>query len=300
MGDAVAMPTMSALNFRFAMTIDLDNDLDALFASFGRVPADDEIVGDSVAIELTHAADEFFELHIGGDLAFRTLDLGVLVHQTVWVITRRGVETRPDAVVLHAAAVIVDGVHLLVSGRSGAGKSTTTARMVGDGAAYLTDEAVVIEPGGRVGAAIRRPLHLNGDSLEMLGLDSRAIVHLPDGSGYIPAADSTLGERRDGDDAVGILLLENLAGDLVVREPRRSELAVALIRESFHGAATSQHGLEIVKELSIRADCLALSGGTVAARANAGIIVAQCANEIAPARWAAYHPSSGQLRKRRQ
>lgn len=282
MGDAVAMPTMSALNFRFAMTIDLDDDLDALFASFGRVPADDEVVGDLVAIELTQAADEFFELHIGGDLAFRSLDLGVLVHQTVWEITRRGVETRPDAVVLHAAAVLVDGVHLLVSGRSGSGKSTTTARMIGDGAAYLTDEAVVIEPGGRVGAAIRRPLHLNRDSLEMLGLDSRAIVSLPDGSGYVPAADDALGECRDDDGAVGILLLGDLAGDLVVREPRRSELAVALIHESFHGAATSQRGLETVKELSSRADCLAVSGGTVAARANTGKKVAQSANGIAP------------------
>ena len=292
---AIDGTVLSALDFRFTMSIDVDHDLAPLFASFSDVAGGrGEARRDPVGIELQQGADGFFELRIDERTAFRTLDLGVLVHQTVWEITRRGVEACTDRVVLHAAAVRVDDVDVLISGRSGAGKSTMTARMVSDGAVYLTDEAVAIEPGGRIGATVRRPIHLNRDSLEMLGLEPRALVRLPDGSGYLPAPGDTPGRADDGR-GVAIVLLQDLSGDLVVQQPRRSELAVALIRESFDRAATTQLGLEIVKELSSRANCVAVSGGTVPDRAKAAEIVAQSANEIAPAPRGAYDRSSGQL-----
>jgi hypothetical protein len=58
----------------------------------------------------------------------------------------RAATSRPDQLVLHAAAVSLDGVGLLLPGPSGAGKTMTAAALVSAGFAYLTDEAAAIDP----------------------------------------------------------------------------------------------------------------------------------------------------------
>ena len=50
------------------------------------------------------------------------------------------------AVALHASAVVLDGRALLVAGRSGSGKSTTTAAALAAGAALLSDDLCTLTP----------------------------------------------------------------------------------------------------------------------------------------------------------
>jgi len=261
-----------ALDFEFTVANELDVDLDSYFETFD--PATPIAAGNAATrLEFRRADDDFFELSIDGHLAFRTLDLAVLLHQTIWEITRRAVDAVPNCVVLHAAVVVLDGTQVLVSGPSGAGKSTLTAALLALGSVYLTDEAVVVERNGRLGAIVRRPIQLSAHSLAMLGLDDVVPLRLPDGSGYLPIPPHA---RRPGDDeAIAIVTLEGQAGPLTIRRPRRSELAAGLVRESFADHALSQHGLEIVKELSTRCVHIALSGGSVTERANAVSILVQ-------------------------
>ena len=84
-----------ALGFEFAVTGELDADLDAYFATFDATKPT-AAQHRETALRFCQAGDDFFELSIDGATGFRTLDLGVLVHQTVWEITapsgRIGVE----------------------------------------------------------------------------------------------------------------------------------------------------------------------------------------------------------------
>ena len=64
---------------------------------------------------------------------------------------------------LHAAAIAVDGRALVLSGASGAGKTTLTLALAGRGLRLLTEELVSIDKTGMV-RGLPRPLHVPADS----------------------------------------------------------------------------------------------------------------------------------------
>ncbi|GEM_PF-5718168 len=68
----------------------------------------------------------------------------------IWEATRRALSTTTYGVALHAAAVCVDDRAMLLAGPSTVGKSTLTAHLLRQGAAYLSDEAVILRQDGRV------------------------------------------------------------------------------------------------------------------------------------------------------
>lgn len=94
------------------------------------------------------------------------------------VVARAGVP------LLHAGAVDLDGHGIVVSGRSGAGKSTMITTLSGvDGAAYLSDELIVAASGGGIGGFarpihLRRPLHRDLDRARftVAGTDDRPLL----------------------------------------------------------------------------------------------------------------------------
>jgi hypothetical protein len=62
--------------------------------------------------------------------------------------------------VLHAGAVVRDGVGIVLPGNSGSGKSTLTAGLVRAGFGYLSDEGVGFEPGSSLMLPYPRPITL--------------------------------------------------------------------------------------------------------------------------------------------
>jgi len=125
----------SALEFRFHLVGNLAPRVTPLFRAMGYSTTSPELgttarrTPSSTSTELTLEGtqpDGPYELLIDGDSIFRTVDLGALVHQAVWEITRRGVASSNQPIVLHAGAVVLKETTVLISGPSGSGKSTLT------------------------------------------------------------------------------------------------------------------------------------------------------------------------------
>lgn len=68
-------------------------------------------------------------------------------------------EHSPERVFLHAGCVVVDGVAVVLPGRSGAGKTTLVGELLRRGAAFWSDEYAVLDANGAVWPYPRR-LHV--------------------------------------------------------------------------------------------------------------------------------------------
>lgn len=276
-----------AFGFEFTVTGDLAGRLAPTFASFACPRGGHASVGtdgassESSVVELNRVADEQYELVIDGAASFRSRDLGALVHQTVWEITRRAVASRSTDVVLHAAVVRIDSTLVAVSGVSGAGKSTLAASLLDRGASYLTDEAAVIDEAGRIVDAVRRPIHLSRESLRLLGSSEPPTVPMPGGGGYlaVPTPLVDLGEPNDaGEDSAErsvIVLLDQQEGELSVTSPRAAHVVARLVRDGFNDTARGTPGLERIKNAARRSVLIAISGGSITDRANAVLEIAR-------------------------
>lgn len=215
-------------------------------------------------------------LHVDGESEFHTDDIGKLVHQTMWEVTRRGVDSRSEALVLHAAAVVIHDTVVLISGRSGAGKSTLAAALLDLGADYLTDEAVEVDPAGLPVDWLVRPLKLDDDALSTLrqvgGLtfadaDFRRSGGplLPDGTIHVPVPMQRL--HSGPTTQTMIVFLESQAGPLRPEPAARSTAVARLIGESFVPGSRRQSGLDAAAALTDGPRLLTMSGGSVQQRA---------------------------------
>lgn len=84
-------------------------------------------------------------------------------------VNRRAVASRPDQLVVHAAAVSYPGGVVLLPGEPGAGKSTLAAGLVSAGFSYLTDEAAAIDLDRLSVDAYPKPVSLDAASIWALG-----------------------------------------------------------------------------------------------------------------------------------
>lgn len=97
-----------------------------------------------LAITIEPTGDETWRITVGGhDPVVLGSRLAVAL-RAIGEVNNLAVASVPDHLVLHAGAVAIDGHGVLLPGGSNHGKSTLTAALVADGAAYLTDEAAAI------------------------------------------------------------------------------------------------------------------------------------------------------------
>ncbi|MEG3164141.1 aldolase [Sphingomonas sp. PB2P19] len=121
---------------------------------------------------------------------------------------------------LHATAVAVDGVAVLIEGPSGAGKSDLALRLIDRGAVLISDDQTVLVRAGRVLHA-RAPAEIAG-RIEVRGIGIVAMPHVAD---------------------VPVRLLVRIGGGPVERMPDREIRRVAGIEvpqmhiEAFHASA---------------------------------------------------------------
>lgn len=250
-----------ALGFRFRLEGDLAERIAPLFAGLARPdpgsPTSTSARADRVGQRL--------RLRLDDEGVFETADLGALVHQLMWEVTRRAVEARGDGVILHAATVVCGGTTVVISGRSGAGKSTLATALVERGATYVTDEATEVDERGHVVAGLVRPIHLSRASIEMVApTESPSDVVMPGGGRYLLPVRS-IGRLPDAPTV--IVLLRDGDGALRSSPASRSDLIAHLARERFPTRATGQRWLDSLKTLSSRVSAVTVSGGSVIDRA---------------------------------
>lgn len=108
------------------------------------------------------------ELIIDGRRVASVGDPSWLLGYLMWHVNHE-VISRSTApyVLLHAAAATIGGMAVLLPGAPEAGKTTLVTGLVREGAGYLTDEAVAIDPGGLEIIPYPKPLSLDPGSWEL-------------------------------------------------------------------------------------------------------------------------------------
>jgi len=91
-----------------------------------------------------------------------SLDRPAALSRLMARINELAVVGSPDWVAFHAGVVTVEGGLVVLPGPSGRGKSTLTAALVAAGAAYLSDELALLDPGAGLVRPYPKPLALAG------------------------------------------------------------------------------------------------------------------------------------------
>ena len=91
-----------------------------------------------------------WEVRVDGRLMMSCEQRGEALHGLVVFVNQRVMTANDDLLSLHAAAVATPKGAVLLPAEAGSGKTTLCARLLQDGAAYLSDDSVAITRQGRV------------------------------------------------------------------------------------------------------------------------------------------------------
>ncbi len=184
-------------------------------------------------------------LHFGSELVVRAHSTAFAIETMLWHLNGATEDRAEPFVVLHAAGVALDGAGAIISGPSGAGKTTLTAALVRAGFGYLTDEALAIDPGSGLLQPYPKALSIKKGSWELLP-DLR-----PPPSDLSPRVWHVAPTDIRPDAVAGptppslVLLLspsgpDEEANGPGMQEVRRAEALVELFRQSFRSSEPPQ------------------------------------------------------------
>ena len=196
----------------------------------------------------TSVAEHVVVTETGGGLAvrrgevewLRTGDPDAALARALELVNAALVEVAPVPSV-HAGVVEVDGVAVAFPADSGTGKSTFTAALLQAGARYLSDEALVLHPGGRV-EPYPRPLFLAPGRAAALGLPAPTFRG-PDEVAFAPGVLGPVAATADRPVLRHVVALvrgsgrpglEPLPGGALLEPLPAGEVATLLLRNCFN------------------------------------------------------------------
>jgi hypothetical protein len=155
--------SFTCLGFAFSLAVD-EPDVQALFDTAYSGCASEDVPMTTLRVEC-HAepAEGCFSLYIDDVLVLEATTRVSLVDRVVWEVNQGVIRTRPQVLLLHSAAVELEGRAIVISAPSGAGKSTLAAALVRAGLRYLTDEAVAFDPDTGSVVPYPKPIALHQD-----------------------------------------------------------------------------------------------------------------------------------------
>jgi hypothetical protein len=229
------------------------------------------------------------------DLAgFGTFDPGPLppdltLDTLVSRIGRLSLDSDPDRLHLHAAALAKAGRGVVVSASGGTGKSTLATALVLRGWDYLSDETVALTPGSSSITSFAKPLciKVTGRDLfaDLVDLADRRVAFGPsDGTWWNVPASRLGGRVVAAADPVLLVFLSRTGADSAV-EVRPSwasvhpaDAVVLLVQESLDVGRFGESAVVVIAELAARCRCVRVEAGSPFATAE---LVEQLLNECA-------------------
>ncbi len=118
-------------------------------------------------IEIVSEPDGFC-VAVDATVQLRGIAEEALLGRFVWEVNRMVRSTPGTRILIHAAAVEIDGRGVLLCGASGSGKSTLALALVERGARYLSDEIAAIDDVTMTVSAYPKPITLRPDSWEFV------------------------------------------------------------------------------------------------------------------------------------
>lgn len=138
--------------------------LEELWAPFVAEPGPDPL---EVAITGTDGA---WSLELFGDPAIEETDPWAVADELRYGVVERAVSEAPRFVGLHAGVVVKDELCVLLTGASGAGKTTLTLSLVEEGWSYASDDLAPIEVSTGLVHPFPKPLGIRNPELRELYL----------------------------------------------------------------------------------------------------------------------------------
>ena len=195
-------------------------------------------------------------------------------------VNSRAVVSRPNHLIVHAAAVGWRGRGILLPGPSGAGKSTLAAALVSAGCDYLTDEAAAIDAQSLEIEPYLKPLSLRPGSLAALGLSLSSTATGP--SHQLLPCSALRPESAGGRVPVRVLVFPRYqidAGPTALEPMSRAEAIVELATDSFNFVDHGGAWMGLLRRLVMASWCGRLTTGDPAAAAAALMQQAQLEGE---------------------
>lgn len=155
----------------------------------------------------------------------------------------------------HAGVVAVGRAVVAFPGESGVGKSTAVAACVAAGATYVSDEALVLTPEGRV-VPYPRPICLSPGMASRLGMtgigDTEEVA--------LAVADVPVLSTGETASLEHVVLLNRVAGAAArLTELPRADTAIHLLRNSFNHYRDPAGALRVTTAVARRARCWELT-----------------------------------------
>jgi hypothetical protein len=255
-------------SFAFEIVSDLDfaqEVLHRMFASFEQVP-----MGTAVdhVYELRQRSAAWFTVHRDGAPIQQVPHPGSMVDWLIADVTRCCIDEDVARICVHAGAVSIGDVGVLIPGEPDAGKSTLTAGLVMEGSGYLSDEVAPIDPESGWVHAFPRPIVLDPSSMELLpSLHARLPsfqdrfrreryqVCTPD---LPPGSEASSAEVR-----LVIVRRFDRGQPLAVRRLSEAGATYALATNVFHPDRLGDRGLQALAMLAGRAPAYVVSGASL-------------------------------------
>jgi hypothetical protein len=170
---------------------------------------------------------------------------------------------------IHGAVIYAPGGDLLISGVSGAGKTTLSLALASRGLRVGGDDAALLDPTTNLVEAIPRSFHVDDNSAALL--QDEGLILPEEGWRYRFVTPADLGVVKPPPARIRfVFLLESKRGEHPHIEPQtQAEMTAALLMETGRGDFSDVEGVHALSSLVGQSDCYRVRSGPLGETADA-------------------------------
>lgn len=182
-------------------------------------------------------------------------------------VSRISLDADPSSLHVHAAGLTHGDAGLMMCAESGAGKTTLSAALTKRGWAYITDEAIALDPDTGRAAGFNKPLVFKPDTRVQVGVEDCALDVESAGPAWTFVRASDIGDTADvmAPTAIVILLPQAAAASAETAGRAQSmhpaDATVALMTQTMDADRFGARTVPALAELAARCSCATMVAG---------------------------------------